>query len=98
MAKYKYIATCVGCMIAGFGGLYYVMDYACGVWSNDAFGDSKRLKEETFLKMPIFLPDKERQDSIATLISSIMMKLNKADKTLNLLIKQKQYLLRQMFI
>ena len=59
---------------------------------------SKRLKEETFLKMPIFLPDKERQDSIATLISSIMMKLNKADKTLNLLIKQKQYLLRQMFI
>ena len=59
---------------------------------------SKRLKEETFLKMPIFLPDKERQDSIATLISSIMMKLNKADKTLNLLITQKQYLLRQMFI
>lgn len=36
---YKYIATCVGCMIAGLGGLYYVMDYACGVWSNDAFGD-----------------------------------------------------------
>ena len=26
-------------MIAGFGGLYYVMDYACGVWSNNAFGD-----------------------------------------------------------
>ena len=59
---------------------------------------SKRLKEETFLKMPIFLPDKERQDAIAILISSIMMKLNQADKTLNLLIKQKQYLLRQMFI
>ena len=37
--KYKYIATCVGCMIAGLGGLYYVMDYASGVWSNDAFGD-----------------------------------------------------------
>ena len=37
--KYKYIATCVGSMIAGLGGLYYVMDYACGVWSNDAFGD-----------------------------------------------------------
>jgi simple sugar transport system permease protein len=26
-------------MIAGLGGLYYVMDYACGVWSNDGFGD-----------------------------------------------------------
>ena len=37
--NYKYVATCVGCMIAGLGGLYYVMDYACGVWSNDAFGD-----------------------------------------------------------
>ena len=37
--KYKYITTCIGCMIAGLGGLYYVMDYACGVWSNDAFGD-----------------------------------------------------------
>ena len=39
VTKYKYFATCIGCMIAGLGGLYYVMDYANGVWSNDAFGD-----------------------------------------------------------
>ena len=39
ITRYKYVATCAGCMIAGLGGLYYVMDYACGVWSNDAFGD-----------------------------------------------------------
>lgn len=39
VTKYKYLSTCIGCMIAGLGGLYYVMDYACGVWSNDAFGD-----------------------------------------------------------
>ena len=39
VVRYKYVATCIGCMIAGLGGLYYVMDYACGVWSNDAFGD-----------------------------------------------------------
>lgn len=39
VTKYKYYSTCIGCMIAGLGGLYYVMDYACGVWSNDAFGD-----------------------------------------------------------
>ncbi len=39
VTRYKYFATCIGCMIAGLGGLYYVMDYACGVWSNDAFGD-----------------------------------------------------------
>ena len=37
--RYKYRATCVGSMVAGLGGLYYVMDYANGVWSNDAFGD-----------------------------------------------------------
>ncbi len=36
---YKYGATCIGSMIAGLGGLYYVMDYACGVWSNNGFGD-----------------------------------------------------------
>ena len=35
----KYMATCIGSMIAGLGGLYYVMDYASGVWSNNAFGD-----------------------------------------------------------
>ena len=39
VTRYKYLATCVGCMIAGLGGLYYVMDYASGVWSNNAFGD-----------------------------------------------------------
>ena len=39
VTKYKYLSTCIGCMIAGLGGLYYVMDYASGVWSNDAFGD-----------------------------------------------------------
>ena len=39
VTRYKYLATCVGSMIAGLGGLYYVMDYASGVWSNNAFGD-----------------------------------------------------------
>ncbi len=37
--KYKYIATCIGSAIAGLGGLQYVMSYANGVWSNNAFGD-----------------------------------------------------------
>ena len=37
--RYKYFATCIGCMVAGLGGLYYVMDYASGIWANDAFGD-----------------------------------------------------------
>ena len=39
VARYKYVATCGGSMIAGLGGLYYIMDYTKGVWSSDAFGD-----------------------------------------------------------
>ncbi|MCH5315638.1 MAG: ABC transporter permease [Eubacterium sp.] len=39
VGKSKYLATCIGSVIAGLGGLYYVMDYACGVWSNEGFGD-----------------------------------------------------------
>ncbi len=39
VARYKYVATCIGSVIAGLGGLYYIMDYAYGVWSNNGFGD-----------------------------------------------------------
>lgn len=39
VTKYKYIATCLGGAIAGLGGLYFIMDYTCGVWSNGGFGD-----------------------------------------------------------
>ena len=35
VTAYKYVATCVGGMIAGLGGLYYIMDYAMGTWNND---------------------------------------------------------------
>ena len=39
VTRYKYVATCIGSAIAGLGGLQYVMVYATGVWSNNAFGD-----------------------------------------------------------
>lgn len=39
VGRYKYFSISLGSIIAGLGGLYYVMDYACGIWSNDAFGD-----------------------------------------------------------
>ncbi len=39
VTRYKYVATCIGSAIAGLGGLQYVMAYANGVWSNNAFGD-----------------------------------------------------------
>ena len=35
VTKYKYFATCIGSMIAGMGGLFYVMNNASGVWSNN---------------------------------------------------------------
>lgn len=39
VTRYKYVATVVGGMIAGLGGLYFVMDYTSGVWTNGGFGD-----------------------------------------------------------
>ena len=39
VTKYRYLATCIGSAVAGLGGLQYVMAYATGVWSNNAFGD-----------------------------------------------------------
>ena len=39
VTRYKYVATCIGSAIAGLGGLQYVMAYANGVWTNNAFGD-----------------------------------------------------------
>ena len=39
VTKHKYLATCIGTMIAGLGGLRYVKDYAHGVWSNNASDD-----------------------------------------------------------
>ena len=39
VGRYRSAATCLGSMVSGLGGLYYVMDYASGVWSNNAFGD-----------------------------------------------------------
>lgn len=59
---------------------------------------SKRLKEETFLKMPIVLPNKSEQDNISVLIHRASMNLDHAKRLLELLSIQKQFLLRQMFI
>ena len=39
VTRYKYLATCIGGMIAGLGGLFYIMDYSNGIWSNNGFGD-----------------------------------------------------------
>ena len=37
--RYKYLATCIGGGISGLGGLYFVMEYSGGTWTNNGFGD-----------------------------------------------------------
>lgn len=39
VSKYKYLATCIGAGIAGLGGLYFVMEYSGGTWTDNGFGD-----------------------------------------------------------
>lgn len=36
---YKYVSTVGGAAIAGLGGLYFVMEYLGGTWTNNGFGD-----------------------------------------------------------
>ena len=36
---YKYMATVFGGAVAGLGGLYFVMEYSGGTWTNNGFGD-----------------------------------------------------------
>ncbi len=37
--RYKYGATILGGAISGLGGLYFVMEYLGGTWTNNGFGD-----------------------------------------------------------
>ena len=39
VTKYQYLSTIIGGIIAGLGGLYWVMDYTDGAWTNNGFGD-----------------------------------------------------------
>ena len=39
VSKYKYAATVTGAAIAGLGGLYFVMEYSGGTWTDNGFGD-----------------------------------------------------------
>lgn len=39
VSLYKYIATVGGAAVSGLGGLYFVMEYLGGTWTNNSFGD-----------------------------------------------------------
>ncbi len=37
--RYRYLSTVIGGAICGLGGLYFVMEYTGGTWTNNGFGD-----------------------------------------------------------
>ena len=39
VSRYKYFATSIGGVIAGLGGLFYILENSNGIWANGAFGD-----------------------------------------------------------
>lgn len=39
VSLYKYVSTISGAVISGLGGLYFVMEYLGGTWTNNGFGD-----------------------------------------------------------
>lgn len=40
VTKYKYVSTVIGGIISGLGGLYFVMDFSGGTWTNNGFGEN----------------------------------------------------------
>ena len=56
------------------------------------------LRLDTFQKLKVIIPSKKIQHSVSLCLSSMEQKCNAEKKILHKLLKQKQYLLRQMFI
>ena len=56
------------------------------------------LRLDTFQKLKVIIPSKKIQHSVSLCLSSMEQKCNVEKKILHKLLKQKQYLLRQMFI
>lgn len=74
VGKTKYLATCIGSVIAGLGGLYYVMDYANGVWSNDGFGDRGWLA----IALVIFVMWKPKSGILGSILFGGLYKIGRA--------------------
>lgn len=59
---------------------------------------SKRLSESTFLKLHVAIPELKEQNDVAFLMDAVSCKLSLEKEVLILFLKQKQYLLQQLFI
>ena len=79
--------------------LYFYLKTRNSYFVKNAVGSTvPSLRLDTFQKLKVIIPSKEIQHSVSLCLSSMEQKCNAEKKILHELLKQKQYLLRQMFI
>ena len=79
--------------------LYFYLKTRNSYFVQNAVGSTvPSLRLDTFQKLKVIIPPKKIQHSVSLCLSSMEQKCNVEKKILHKLLKQKQYLLRQMFI
>ena len=79
--------------------LYFYLKTRNSYFVKNAVGSTvPSLRLDTFQKLKVIIPPKKAQHSVSSCLSSMEQKCNVEKKILHKLLKQKQYLLRQMFI
>ena len=79
--------------------LYFYLKTRNSYFVKNAVGSTvPSLRLDTFQKLKVIIPSKKIQHSVSLCLSSMEQKCNAEKKILHKLLKQKQYLLRQMFI
>ena len=79
--------------------LYFYLKTRNSYFVKNAVGSTvPSLRLDTFQKLKVIIPSKKIQNSVSLCLSSMEQKCNVEKKILHKLLKQKQYLLRQMFI
>ena len=79
--------------------LYFYLKTRNSYFVKNAVGSTvPSLRLDTFQKLKVIIPPKKIQHSVSLCLSSMELKCNVEKKILHKLLKQKQYLLRQMFI
>ena len=79
--------------------LYFYLKTRNSYFVKNAVGSTvPSLRLDTFQKLKVIIPPKKIQHSVSLCLSSMEQKCNVEKKIFHKLLKQKQYLLRQMFI
>ena len=79
--------------------LYFYLKTRNSYFLKNAVGSTvPSLRLDTFQKLKVIIPSKKIQYSVSLCLSSMEQKFNVENEILQTLLKQKQYLLRQMFI